>query len=87
MLKGVGLHRDIGPGDRFHWNTSTGWIMWNVQVSGLVAGATAVLYDGNPGYPDQGVLWRFVSRGLLGCLGSRGSPGRLFPLLQRIELL
>ncbi len=62
MLKGVGLHRDIGPGDRFHWYTTTGWIMWNVQMSGLVVGATAVLYDGNPGYPDLGVLWRFVER-------------------------
>ena len=62
MLKGVGLHRDIGPGDRFHWYTTTGWIMWNVQVSGLLAGATAVLYDGNPGYPDLGVLWRFIER-------------------------
>jgi acetoacetyl-CoA synthetase len=62
MLKGVGLHRDVGPGDRFHWYTSTGWIMWNVQVSALVAGATAVLYDGNPGFPDLGVLWRYVSR-------------------------
>jgi len=62
MLKGVGLHRDIGPGDRFHWYTTTGWIMWNVQVSGLLAGATAVLYDGNPGYPDLGVLWRFCER-------------------------
>jgi acetoacetyl-CoA synthetase len=61
MLKGVGLHRDIGPGDRFHWYTSTGWIMWNIQVSGLVAGATAVLYDGNPAFPDAGVLWRFVA--------------------------
>ena len=36
--------------------------MWNVQVSGLLAGATAVLYDGNPGYPDLGVLWRFAER-------------------------
>ena len=62
MLKGVGLHRDIGPGDRFHWYTTTGWIMWNVQMSGLVVGATAVLYDGNPGHPDLGVLWRFVER-------------------------
>jgi acetoacetyl-CoA synthetase len=62
MLKGVGLHRDIGPGDRFHWYTTTGWIMWNVQVSGLIAGATAILYDGNPGYPDLGALWRFVER-------------------------
>ncbi len=62
MLKGVGLHRDIGPGDRFHWYTTTGWIMWNVQMSGLLVGATAVLYDGNPGHPDLGVLWRFVER-------------------------
>jgi acetoacetyl-CoA synthetase len=62
MLKGVHLHRDIGPGDRFFWYTSTGWIMWNVQVSGLLAGATAVLYDGHPGTPDLDALWRFVER-------------------------
>jgi len=62
MLKGVHLHRDIGPEDRFFWYTTTGWIMWNVQVSGLLAGATAVLYDGHPGTPDLGVLWRFVER-------------------------
>ena len=62
MLKGVHLHRDIGPEDRFFWYTTTGWIMWNVQVSGLLAGATAVLYDGHPGTPDLGTLWRFVER-------------------------
>jgi acetoacetyl-CoA synthetase len=62
MLKGVHLHRDIGPDDRFFWYTTTGWIMWNVQVSGLLAGATVVLYDGHPGTPDLGVLWRFVAR-------------------------
>ncbi|HQR54602.1 MAG TPA: acetoacetate--CoA ligase [Burkholderiaceae bacterium] len=62
MLKGVHLHRDIGPDDRFFWYTTTGWIMWNVQVSGLLAGATVVLYDGHPGTPDLGVLWRFVER-------------------------
>jgi acetoacetyl-CoA synthetase len=62
MLKGVGLHRDIGPADRFHWYTSSGWIMWNIQVSGLLTGATAVLYDGSPSVPDLGALWRFVAR-------------------------
>jgi len=62
MLKGVHLHRDVGLADRFFWYTSTGWIMWNVQVSGLLAGATAVLYDGHPGTPDLGVLWRFAER-------------------------
>src|SRR4030095_7854245 len=62
MLKGVHLHRDIGSDDRFFWYTTTGWIMWNAQVSGLLAGATAVLYDGHPGTPDLGALWRFVER-------------------------
>ena len=62
MLKGVHLHRDIGPGDRFFWYTTTGWVMWNVQVSGLLAGATVVLYDGHPATPDFGALWRFVER-------------------------
>jgi acetoacetyl-CoA synthetase len=61
MLKGVGLHRDIGPGDRFHWFTSTGWIMWNIQVSGLLVGATVCLYDGSPALPDLGALWRYVA--------------------------
>jgi len=62
MLKGVHLHRDIGPDDRFFWYTTTGWIMWNVQVSGLLAGATVVLYDGHPATPDLHALWRFVER-------------------------
>ena len=62
MLKGVHLHRDIGTDDRFFWYTTTGWIMWNVQMSGLLAGATVVLYDGHPGTPDLGALWRFVER-------------------------
>ena len=59
-LKGVGLHRDVQPDDRFHWYSSTGWIMWNVQVTGLLIGATVCLYDGNPGWPDLATLWKFV---------------------------
>ena len=62
MLKGVALHRDIGPDDRFHWYTSSGWIMWNIQMSGLLTGSTIVLYDGSPSVPDLGALWRFVAR-------------------------
>ncbi|WP_233855709.1 acetoacetate--CoA ligase [Paraburkholderia sp. HD33-4] len=54
------LHLDLHPGDRFHWFASTGWIMWNLQVAGLLAGATLCLFDGNPGYPDMNALWRFV---------------------------
>jgi len=54
------LHLDLGPEDRFHWYSSTGWIMWNCQLSGLLVGSTVCLYDGNPGYPDWSVLWRFI---------------------------
>ncbi|HET8597825.1 MAG TPA: acetoacetate--CoA ligase [Castellaniella sp.] len=63
LLKGlqdVALQMDIGPRDRFMWYTTTGWIMWNIQMMGLLAGATICLYDGNPGHPDANVLWDFA---------------------------
>ena len=59
-LKKVVLHIDLSPEDRFFWFTTTGWMMWNVLVGGLLTGATALLYDGNPGYPDMNALWRFA---------------------------
>ena len=53
-------------GERFHWYSSTGWVMWNSQVSGLCDGATVVIFDGSPGgskeQPDWTVLWRFAAR-------------------------
>jgi len=53
-------------GERFHWYSSTGWVMWNCQVGGLVNGTTICLFDGSPGgpkdAPDWTVLWRFVAR-------------------------
>ena len=51
-LKMLALHHDLGPADRFFWFTTTGWMMWNYLVSGLAVGATIVLFDGNPAYPD-----------------------------------
>ena len=66
------LHNDIGCsyeansfGERYHWYSSTGWVMWNAQMSGLLSGTTCVIFDGNPGgskeHPDWGVLWRFAA--------------------------
>ena len=60
-LKVLALHQDVGPGDRFAWFTTTGWMMWNYLISGLLVGATVVLFDGDPGHPDIGELWRFAS--------------------------
>jgi acetoacetyl-CoA synthetase len=57
-LKMLALHHDLGEGDRFFWFTTTGWMMWNYLVSGLLVGSTVVLFDGDPAYPDLSTLWR-----------------------------
>ena len=51
-----------GPGDRFLWFTTTGWMMWNFLIGGLLVGATVVLYDGSPGHPDLDALWGVAER-------------------------
>jgi acetoacetyl-CoA synthetase len=61
-LKKLHLHVDAHPGDRLFWFTTTGWMMWNFLVSGLLTQAAIVLYDGNPGHPDLGVLWDLAER-------------------------
>jgi acetoacetyl-CoA synthetase len=60
FLKVLSMHNDIGPDDRFFWYTTTGWMMWNYLVGGLLHGATVVLYDGNPGFPRIDSLWDMV---------------------------
>jgi acetoacetyl-CoA synthetase len=90
-LKKVVLHIDLGPEDRFFWFTTTGWMMWNMLVGGLLSGATALLYDGNPGYPDMNALWKFAEETGMTCFGTSASyitacmnaeiePGRDFDL-------
>jgi acetoacetyl-CoA synthetase len=60
-LKSAALHHDLGAGDSFFWFTTTGWMMWNYLMSGLLVGATIVLFDGDPGVPDLGELWRLAA--------------------------
>jgi acetoacetyl-CoA synthetase len=63
------LLNNLGPtvetGDRFHWFSTTGWIMWNCQMAGLLGGTTICLFDGSPGgpsaAPDWSTLWRFAA--------------------------
>ena len=65
------LHNDVGCsyhpnswGERYHWYSSTGWVMWNAQISGLLNGVSCVIYEGNPAgssqSPDWSTLWRFA---------------------------
>ncbi|WP_395028256.1 acetoacetate--CoA ligase [Comamonas odontotermitis] len=69
----AGLHNDLGASygdnnrnERFHWYSSTGWVMWNIQASGLLFGTTITIFDGHPAgsssQPDWGVLWRFAAK-------------------------
>ncbi|WP_442785225.1 AMP-binding protein [Amycolatopsis sp. H20-H5] len=61
-LKALALQSDLGPSDRFFWFTTTGWMMWNLLISGLLTGSTIVLFDGSPGHPDLNVLWRLAEQ-------------------------
>jgi acetoacetyl-CoA synthetase len=72
-LKKLNLHVDAHPGDRLFWFTTTGWMMWNFLVSGLLTEAAIVLYDGSPGYPDMGVLWDLAERAGVTMLGTSAS--------------
>lgn len=69
-LKTMALQHDLREGDRLLFLGGTGWIVWNLQVGALLTGASIVLYDGNPAWPDAEALWRFVDAHrvtLLGC--------------------
>jgi acetoacetyl-CoA synthetase len=86
-LKALALHQDLGPADVFFWYTTTGWMMWNYLASGLLAGATVVLYDGSATYPGTDALWRLAAQTgvtyfgtgapyLLACAKAGLAPGR-----------
>jgi len=72
-LKKLNLHVDAHRGDRLFWFTTTGWMMWNFLVSGLLTRAAIVLYDGNPGYPDMEVLWNLAERAGITMFGTSAS--------------
>jgi acetoacetyl-CoA synthetase len=61
----LGFHTDLAAGDRYCWIASTGWIVWNVLVCGLLVGSSVCLFDGaltgTSATPDWRHLWRFVS--------------------------
>lgn len=91
QLKHLGLHCDVKPGDRFFWYSTTGWVMWNIGLSVLLLGAVPVIYDGNPGYPDQSRLWAMAERArlthfgtgaayLIACMKAGLNPGSSFDL-------
>ncbi len=59
-LKELILHSDLKREDRIFYITTCSWMMWNWLLSSLGVGATIVLYDGNPNYPDAGAMWKMA---------------------------
>ncbi|GAA3158364.1 acetoacetate--CoA ligase [Blastococcus jejuensis] len=68
--KNLGLHLDVGPGDRFFWYASTAWIMWNLATSALLVGATVVVHDGAPAYPQLDAQFALAARTGITYLGT-----------------
>ena len=91
QLKELIIHTDLKREDRIFYITSPSWMMWNWLVCSLAAGATIVLYDGNPGYPDWGAMWQLARDekiSIFGCSASylnylrglRARPGKVYDL-------
>jgi acetoacetyl-CoA synthetase len=90
-LKQFALSSNMQPGARFFWYTTTGWMMWNFLVSGLLNGTTILLYDGSPAYPTINRLWEFAERTgmtffgtsagfILSCMKAGIEPGQTYDL-------
>lgn len=69
-LKALALHLDLKAEDRFFWFTSTGWMMWNFLMGGLLAGSTIILYNGSPAYPDMNAIWQLAEETKMTYLGT-----------------
>jgi acetoacetyl-CoA synthetase len=95
--KALSLQMDLGPGDVGFWYTTTGWMVWNILVSGLVVGAAVVLFDGDPAWPDLGTQWAVAAETratlfgtsagyLAACSRSDLRPGEVYDLSALREL-
>ena len=73
QLKYGHFHFDAKAGDRMFWFTTTGWVMWNVMLGLLLSPASIIIYDGNPGYPDLGVLWDLAEQTGMTLFGTSAS--------------
>jgi acetoacetyl-CoA synthetase len=67
--KQLGLQTNLSASDRFFWFTTTGWMMWNYLVSGLLVGSSLVLWDGSPTHPTPDALWRLCERAKITVFG------------------
>jgi acetoacetyl-CoA synthetase len=69
-MKALSLELDLRAGEHFFWFSTTGWMMWNLLVGGLLVGGVSLLYDGCPTYPDKGALWEFAQESRMTFFGT-----------------
>ena len=72
-LKELIIHTDLKREDRIMYITTCSWMMWNWLISSLGAGATVILYDGNPSYPDDGAIWKLIQDEKITIFGTSAS--------------
>lgn len=84
QYKSHSLHQNIVEGDKFFWNTTTGWMMWNYAIGSLLCGTTLCIYDGAANYPDIGIQWRFAKEAKINHFGN-GSPLFIASMKQNIK--
>src|SRR5512136_1302856 len=73
QLKELILHTDLTREDRIFYITTCSWMMWNWLQSSLGVGATVVLFDGNPNYPDAGAMWKLIQDEKITIFGTSAS--------------
>ncbi|MCP3930542.1 MAG: acetoacetate--CoA ligase [Bacteroidetes bacterium] len=89
--KYLAFHNDVHPGERFFWFSTTGWMMWNFVQASFLMGATIVLYDGSPAFPDLDVLWKLAEEAgihhfgtsapyMVACMKKQLEPGEKYNL-------
>jgi acetoacetyl-CoA synthetase len=98
MMKCMVFHMNLKPGDTSFFYTTTGWVMFNLQVAMLLTGCAGVLYDGSPVYPQVDVLWKMAEQTGTSFFGasptyvqlmqSQGvEPGKTYPLSRLDSIL
>ncbi len=69
-FKYLAFHNDVHSGERFFWYSTTGWMMWNFVQASFLTGATVVLYEGSPAFPDINKLWDFAEKAKINHFGT-----------------
>jgi len=80
-LKYLALHNEVKKGDKYFWYTSTGWMMWNFLQSAFIVGAIPIMYNGNPTYPNEHILWKLAEKTATNHFGT--SPSYLTAISQK----